>query len=767
MRNVILFFGLLIHSIVLAQATVKGKITSDGQPLQQANLVLKNTKYATNSATDGTYYITNVGSGNYEVAVSYTGFKTQIKSINVRDSSEIVLNFDLKESHILDEVVITGTLKAVSRLESPVPVEVYKPTFFKKNPTANIFEALQNVNGVRPQLNCNVCNTGDIHINGLEGPYTLVLIDGMPIVSGLSTVYGLSGIPNSLLERIEIVKGPASSLYGSEAVGGLINIITKNPKNAPSFSADVFTTAWGETNYDIGFKANVGKNTTLLTGINYFNYNNPIDNNRDNFTDLTLQDRISIFQKWNFNRKNNKLFSMAGRFFYEDRWGGEMQWEKKHRGGNEVYGESIYTKRWELLGAYELPVKEKMLFSFSYTDHDQNSVYGNIPYLAKQRIGFGQLTLDKKINNHDLLFGTALRYQYYNDNTTATIKEDINWIPSIFVQDEIHLAEKHSLLLGARYDYNSNHGSIYTPRLAYKWKINETNILRFNTGTGFRIVNLFTEEHAALTGSRDVIVLEELKPERSYNVNLNYLKKFYSENGNFIGLETTAWYTHFSNSIVPDYDSNPNQIIYKNLNGYAVTKGISTNLDMVFNLGLKVILGATYMQVTKTENQITTQQILTEKFSGTWAISYRLRKLFLDIDYTGNIYGPMRLPLLGNLDPRKEFSPTWSIQNIQFTFNKFKNFEIYTGVKNLLNWTPNKGNPFIIARANDPFDENVKVSNGNTNDINNYGQKGNFVPNGQVVDTADNPYALTFDPGYVYGPNQGIRGFFGIRYTLK
>jgi outer membrane receptor for ferrienterochelin and colicins len=80
--------------------------------------------------------------------------------------------------------------------------------FFQKNPTANIFEALQNVNGVRP-LNCNVCNTGDIHI-GLEGPYTLVLIDGMPIVSGLSTVYGLSGIPNSLLERIEIVKGPSS-----------------------------------------------------------------------------------------------------------------------------------------------------------------------------------------------------------------------------------------------------------------------------------------------------------------------------------------------------------------------------------------------------------------------------------------------------------------------------------------------------------------------------------------------------------------------------
>ena len=106
------------------------------------------------------------------------------------------------KSETLDEIVISGTLKPVSRLETPVPVEVYTSAFLKKNPTSNVFEALQNVNGVRPQLNCNICSTGDIHINGLEGPYTMVTIDGMPIVSALSTVYGLSGIPNSLVERI-------------------------------------------------------------------------------------------------------------------------------------------------------------------------------------------------------------------------------------------------------------------------------------------------------------------------------------------------------------------------------------------------------------------------------------------------------------------------------------------------------------------------------------------------------------------------------------
>lgn len=740
MKKLILIAVLFIVSVLNAQTRVKGIISSDGITFDNVVVTLDKTKKVKTDA-NGNYIFENPGFGEHEIVVVLVGFQTQKKRISIKDANEVTVDFDLVPNKIsnneLNEVVITGTLKPVSRLESAVPVEVYKPSFFKKNPTANIFEALQNVNGVRPQLNCNICNTGDIHINGLEGPYTLVLIDGMPIVSGLSTVYGLSGIPNSLLERIEVVKGPASSLYGSEAVGGLINIITKNPKNAPSFSADGFSSGWGEANFDLGLKANLGNAVSVLTGVNYFNYSNPIDNNDDNFTDVTLQDRISVFQKWNFNRKSKKLFSMAGRYFYEDRWGGEMQWRKKHRGGNEVYGESIYTSRYEILGAYELPVSEKLLFTFSYTDHDQNSVYGDIPYLAKQKIGFGQLTWDKKVNQHDFLFGTAIRYQLYDDNTPATIKKDENWIPSLFAQDEMHLTEKHSILLGARYDYNRNHGNIFTPRVAYKWKINDNSIFRFNTGTGFRIVNLFTEEHAALTGSRDVIVLEDLKPERSYNANVNFLKKFYLQDGSFIGWETTAWYTYFTNSIIPDYDTDPNQIIYKNLDGFAVTQGISTNIDMVFRNGLKFILGATFMDVNKTENSIKTRQILTEKFTGTWAVSYRIPKFFLDIDYTGNLYGPMRLPHLGENDPRKKYSPIWSIQNIQFTFNKLKNCEVYFGVKNLLNWTPNKGNPFIIAGADDPFDQDVQ------------------------------PGELNFDPGYVYGPNQGIRSFIGLRYTIK
>ncbi|WP_136482463.1 TonB-dependent receptor [Cognatitamlana onchidii] len=761
-------FFLFLASHIKAQ-NISGRTTSEGMPLPYVNIFLKNTTKGSSSNDNGQYTIKNVSPGTYTIVASFTGFKNIEKKITVTKHKNTIVNFELQESESLNEVIVTGTLKAVSRLESPVPVEVYTPTFFKKNPTTNIFEALQNVNGVRPQLNCNVCNTGDIHINGLEGPYTLVLIDGMPIVSGLSTVYGLSGIPNSLLDQVEIVKGPASSLYGSEAVGGLINIITKLPEHAPMFFGDTFVSSWGEVNTDLGFKSRVGKSADVLVGVNYFNYTNPIDNNNDNFTDVTIQNRISVFQKWNFKRKSNKAFSLAGRYYYEDRWGGEMQWNSSFRGGTDVYGESIYTSRYELLGNYQLPVEENMNFQFSYSDHDQNSVYGDTPYLAKQRIGFGQLVWDKPITNHDLLFGIAGRYNYYNDNTPATATVDEVVIPSLFAQDEVTLSPKQRLLLGARYDYDSRHGSIFTPRIAYRFKPTEDDIIRLNAGTGFRVVNLFTEDHAALTGARDVIIEEELKPEQSYNITLNYLKRLYTKNGMLFTFDASAFYTYFTNAIIPDYDTDPNKIFYRNLDGYSTSKGVSLNIDAVFGSGISGSIGATLQDVSKREDGVTTKQILTESFSGVWSLSYRHYPTNITVDYTGNLYGPMRLPLLGELDPRKEYSPTWSIQNIQFTYNGLNNFEIYGGIKNLLDWTPNEGNPFIIARSEDPFDKNVDFNETDQPVSATSPATGQtiIVQPGGVLPTDNNPYALTFDPTYVYAPNQGRRLFIGLRYTLN
>ena len=749
---------LLIFSITCNSQnnSLAGKISDGLENLPYVNIYIQNTKLGTSSNEDGYYQIKNIPSGTYKIVVSSLGYKTKTTEItfNKNENEKIIQNFSLVSDNSLDEIVVSGNLRPVSKSASSVPVDVYSKSFFKKNPTPSIFESLQNVNGVRPQLNCNVCNTGDIHINGLEGPYTFVLIDGMPIVSGLSTVYGLTGIPQALIQRVEVVKGPASTLYGSEAVGGIINIITKKPSNSPMLFVDSFSSSWEEINTDIGFKYNASKKIQGLLGINYFNYQNIIDNNNDNFTDLTLQNRISIFNKLNIERRNNKLFTVAFRYVYEDRWGGETNWNKSFRGTDLVYGESIYTSRWETFGTYELPTTENIRLQFSANGHHQDSFYGTDSYKAEQLIAFGQLIYNKKIKKkHDLLFGIAYRYTTYDDNTFATSESDgetnkpsVIHLPGVFLQDEISLTNQHKLLIGARYDYNSLHGTIFSPRVNYKWNSkNNKNILRFSIGNGFRVANIFTEDHAALSGAREVVFEGELSPEKSWNANVNFVKKI-SINNTLISLDASGFYTHFNNRILPDYETDPNKIIYANLNGFSVSKGLSLNSDISFPLGLTMNIGATLMDVSINENNIKKRQLLTESFSGVWSISYNLKKSRIKIDYTGNLYGPMKLPLLSELDPRRGESPWFSIQNIQITKNIGTSWEMYGGIKNILNFTPANNS---IARSFDPFDSGV-----------------DFNSNGEAIATTNNPYALTFDPSYVYASNQGIRGFLGLRYTI-
>jgi outer membrane receptor for ferrienterochelin and colicins len=741
-KGVVISF-LLVSAFMIGQ-TISGKITTaDGEEIPYANVYLKKTKIGTSSNQNGFYELNNIPKEKYTLIISSIGFKTKAIKITIASDKKRTKNITLLEDDSLDEIVISGTLRPVTKANSPVPIEVYSETFFRKNPTPSIFESLQNVNGVRPQLNCSVCNTGDIHINGLEGPYTFVLIDGMPIVSGLSTVYGLTGIPQALIERVEIVKGPASTLYGSEAVGGIINVITKKPANAPLLTTDTFASSWGEVNIDVGLRYEISEKIQGLLGVNYFNFQNRIDNNNDNFTDMTLQNRISIFNKINIKRKSNKVFTIAGRYVYEDRWGGEMDWKKEFRGGNQIYGESIYTNRWETFGTYELPTTENISFQFSANGHYQDSFYGETSYDAEQLIGFGQLVYNKQVGEkHDLLLGAAYRYTFYDDNTFATLNKNgienspsIIHLPGVFVQDEISLTDRKKLLLGVRWDNNSLHGNIFSPRVNYKWNSkNKSNIVRLSAGNGFRVVNVFTEDHAALTGARTVAFDGELEPETSWNANVNYVKKINTENS-FITLDASAFYTYFDNRILPDYETDPNKITYANLDGFSVSQGISLNADILFTNGLAINAGATLMEVSITEDNVKKQQLLTESFSGVWSISYRFDNNFT-IDYTGNLYGPMRLPLLGENDLRAEYSPWFSIQNIQLS-KKFSNrWEVYGGVKNLLNFTPATNS---INGAANPFDNGIN--------------------------TELNP-EKAFDPSYVYASNQGIRAFTGIRFTL-
>lgn len=654
---------------------------------------------------------------------------------------------DTLSGGITEEVVITGTMKEISKDDSPINVDVITPKLFMKTATPNLFEATSLVNGVKPQINCNVCNTGDIHINGMEGPYTLILIDGMPIVSGLSSVYGLMGIPSSMIERLEIAKGPAGALYGSEAMGGTINLITKNAALAPKVYADYYGTSYFENNLDLSTKLKLNNRSDLLFGSNVFWYDKPSDINHDGFTDVTLQKRISGFGKVNFNRNNQKEGSIAARYVYEDRWGGQTNWSRKFRGGDSIYGESIFTNRAELIAKYQLPLREKIFSQLSINIHDQDAYYGTTPFMAFQSTAFAQTYWNKYIGKrklNDVLLGIAYKNIWYDDSTPITEKNEITHTTGLFFQDEIRIdsLNHHKLLLGIRADYNSVYRIIPSPRIAYKWTPSYRLIVRINAGTGFRIVNVFTEDHAALTGARKVEFTGKIKPEQSYNVTLNCVYKMKAGITSMIIWDASLFYYYFTNKIIANYDADPNKVIYDNLKGYAFSRGGALNASLASAGNIKFNTGVTYSDVQSVQSDSfgdkkKSRQLQSPQWSGVVIAGYTIPKINFALDLTANWYGPQRLPVLPN-DYRPQYSPWFCLLNIQGTKTVRRKMEIYAGIKNILNFIPKDP----IMRAHDPFDKTAE-------------------------DKISNPNGYTFDPSYNYAPIQGIRFYVGIRYRIN
>ncbi len=693
------------------------------------------------------------------MVVSYVGYRTAERAVEIRSGQGTDLgSIRLDRNEVpMPEVVVTGTLREVSRADSPVPVEVIDARLFQRNPGASLTEAIPLLNGVRSQNLCGVCATNDIRINGMDGPYTLVLIDGMPIVSGLGTVYGFNGIPQALIERVEVVKGPGGALYGSEAMGGILNIITKDPTLAPHAAVDASTTTWLEHNVDLGLTLRKGKVSNLL-GVNVHSFQQRMDRNPvtdpmvargDGITDVPLTQRISLFNKLSVQRPERRVASLAARYVEEERWGGQLAWTPSDRGSTTIYGEAIRTGRWELIGQYQLPVKEKLMAWFSYNSHLQDSWYGTQYYRAEQRILFGQLFWSGRVGGrHHLLGGAAYRHVYYNDNTTATQLGEAPMVrdapqrrplPGLFVQDEMALGDVLTLLLGYRLDHDRTHGPVHSPRIACKWAPSGRWTLRGSFGTGYRVVNLFTEDHAALTGARRVVIAEELRPEESISGLLNVVRRWSGE-GRSLSLDGTVFHTRFSNRILPDYDTDQDLIIYDNLDGRAVTQGAGLNLDARWGTAWKLYAGVTWMDVFfEQRNDVGTMereaQFFAPEWSGTVTLGHQWRRWSTDL--SGQWNGPMRAVVLPN-DFRPERTPGYALVNVQVRHTINERWEVYGGVRNLLDFVPTDA----LLRPFDPFDA-------------------------AADDPVANPNGYTFDPGYAFAPLIGRRGVVGLRWMLR
>ena len=248
---------------------------------------------------------------------------------------------------------------------------------------------------------------------------------------------------------------------------------------------------------------------------------------------------------------------------------------------------------------------------------------------------------------------------------------------------------------------------------------------RLNAGTGFRLVNLFTEDHAFLTGSREVLVVEDLRPEESYNVNLN-ANHIFSLARSTGTIDVDAFYTYFTNKITPDYDVDPNQIIYANLDGFSVSRGLAFHIQQNFDIPLSLKAGGTFLEVySVNENNIKENELFAPSFTGVFSLSYNWQKINTSVDWNAKVTGPMFLPTFPAPFERAEISPWFSQHHLQVKKIFSDELSVYIGVKNVFNYTQDS----------------------------------------PIVDW-ENPFGDNFDTSYAYGPLQSRRLLFGLSIKL-
>lgn len=624
-----------------------------------------------------------------------------------------------------------------------IPAIVIKPALLQAfNTPTNALDAIQWASGVQQTVGCGVCFTNSISLNGLGGQYTMFALDGVPMFGGLASVYGLNSLPSNMIEEISIEKGANSARYGSEAIAGVVNVRTRNPLESPRLSVDVMATSHLETFNNVAVSGRVGT-WHHLTAIQYANANLYEDQNHDNFGDFINFDRVSIFHKWQHDRPQRKRTFLLAKYYYEDRRNGVEAFVKQRayrhlRGSSSIYGESIYTNRAELVGHYDWAGRGNGYVQYGASAHAQNSYYGNTCYDAKQATGFVQIGWQRATNGHLVQTDWNIRPQYYDDNTTATAAApSLQWTTGLHLRYAYLAAAQWRAYVAGRLDWYDGKRWIPSPTFTLIYEPSASFWLRLNGGAGFRVVNLFAEDHAFVTGNRKVEIREQLRPERSWSATLDmrYMATFAHS---WASWNVDVFYTYFTNAIIANYDQ-PNAIIYENLAGFAHTRGINVSYNHYFKRRWQLTANATMVWAHQVDAQAQKPILYTPRWAGNVLASYEIPRWGLTLAYTARVVGHIFLPTVrdvdtqGNLaDARPTRSRPYSLHNWQATkqWTRHK-LQVYIGMQNIFQYRQPES---PLAGYNDPLHA-----------------------------IGFSPY---FDTAYSYAPTQGREVYAGVRWQI-
>jgi outer membrane receptor for ferrienterochelin and colicins len=573
----ILFLFLLPSRSQHSDANIFGDVQSKGEHLPFATVHIEGTTIGTTTDVTGHYMLIDLEPGTHILVASSIGYTTVKKEVTIQKDEVIEVNFELEEETMsIDEVVITGTKTFKRQTDAAVIVNVIDSKLLEQTQACNISEGLRFQPGLRVENDCQTCNYTQLRMNGLGGGYSQILINGRPVFSPLTGLYGMEQIPANMVERIEVVRGGGSALYGSSAIGGTVNVITRIPKES-SYDVSITSQLVNGEAWDNVLSGNINMlthkhNAGAAVYVNR-RMRQAYDHNGDNFSELPHLANNSFGANLFFKPRYNQKLELSFSSLNEYRYGGEMVEEAAHQakqaeerthavlmGGldyqinfNEenssfiLYLAGQKTDRDHYTGIFpydSAEISEHLIdppYGFTYNHTIQAGTQFNQRF--QNFLGGTNILTAGMEYVYDKVHDTIRAYQYLLDQTTGNL--------GLFLQSDWEVVKGMTVLAGLRADkHNMVDRVIWSPRVSLLYKLKTFTQFRLTWGTGFRAPQAFDADmHIAFAGGgvSRISLSPDLIEERSNSLSgsINYDKaseKF------IVGFTLEGFYTKLNNA---------------------------------------------------------------------------------------------------------------------------------------------------------------------------------------------------------------------------
>ncbi|MEH0008122.1 MAG: TonB-dependent receptor [Flavobacteriales bacterium] len=610
-------------------AALEGRVTDEHEQPIPAVIRIKELKKGVDCNFDGSYRISAIPSGTFTVTISSLGYLSKSKQIRFADGKTYVFNARLREdSRQLNPVVVTGSRERINRKKSPVIVNVIGKQTLDQIQAVSLGEGIDFQPGLRYEDNCQNCGFSQLRMNGLSGSYTQILIDSRPIYSALAGIYGLDQIPTTMIDRIEVVSGGGSSLYGGNAIAGTVNIITKDPiVNGFQIKTNTALTDGARSDNNVSFSTSTASDELDLGAYFYGNFRRRSwwDANNDQYSEIPELHNNSFGFNSYYKPGDRSKLKLESHFIDEFRRGGNKFDQPPHEADiAEQLDHSIYGGQL----SYELNSKDQTNHYSAYVSGqavNRKSYYGggqdlNAYGRTNDVSTIGGFEWNKRFHNvlNDeaaWVSGLETDYEKVRDKMSAYERSNDQkvWNTGIYSQLDFQPIKKLKASIGARLDWVHVNGDYllgeikdhtdYTttelnPRINLLYACSDH--LRFRTAyaRGFRAPQAFDEDlHVEQVGGEQSFIMlsKDLKPEHSdsFTASVNW---DHATDGFYTEILLEGFYTQINDPLInePVEEKEDYRLVQKRNGSGSYVSGLNFRIDNSFHSRVQTQIGLTW-----------------------------------------------------------------------------------------------------------------------------------------------------------------------------